>query len=399
MPDSAAHSHIGASNSARWIACPGSVRLCATVEKPRATEYAATGTVAHSLCEYALTKKLEPADFLGTKINQDGFDVLVDQTMVDAVGEYTAEVLSVLKAEGGTLMVEKAFDLGWVHPRMFGRNDACIVPDEPFGTLYVFDYKNGRTPVGVEENSQLMYYAIGALGLHNEALVERVVVFIVQPNVRDGSAHVKRWEITVDALYDWVEKVLRPAAIATDDPEAPLCPGDHCTFCDAVSVCPARANEALSLLDAATPEKVATLPPIESIPPERLGKLAAFFQSASFKAWQKALAEAEYDLLSKGVPVPGRKLVQKTVRGNRKWADEAEVIKAFSSYGESIFDSKLKSPSQMEKTLADYLDKKEAKAKVAGLTTRDETVEFVVVSENEEGEDAAVTTEEALKLL
>lgn len=385
---SEAHSKIGASNAARWIACPGSVRLCASVDRRPPTEYAALGTVAHSLCEFALTQGTDPAAFLGQRIRQDGFDILVDQTVVDGVNEYVSTVRAVLEQEGGKLLVENSFSLAWLHPDMFGRNDACILPPDTFGTLYVFDYKNGRNPVGVNENPQLMYYALGALGQHNDDLIQNVVVFIVQPNSMGGEGHVKRWEISTEELYKWAEEVLAPAAKRTQDPDAPLCPGDHCVFCDAASSCPARMNDALALLDPPSNGSVAELPAVDAIPPERLGALSAFFNSATFKAWQKALVESEYDLLSRGVAVPGRKLVEKTVRGNRKWRDEAEVLAAFREYGESIMDSKLKSPSQMEKALSAFIDKKEAKEKVADLVTRDESVEYIVVSDYEAGDDA-----------
>lgn len=396
MPE--AHSPIGASSAYRWIACPGSVRLCEEAPEKPSTIYAAAGTVAHHLCELCLLNGTAPESFLGQKIEQGGFDIVVDRQMLDGVSEYVDTVRSVHEREGGTLLVEQSFSLEWLHPGMFGRNDACIVPEQPFGTLYVFDYKNGRTPVEVENNPQLKYYALGALGEHNDLFVENIVVVIVQPNAMNGAPHVREWKISVHELYTWAYGELLTAAKRTAEKDAPLVSGDHCGFCAAASVCPVRLNAALALLDPAPAEKVASLPPVASIPPERVGKLSAFFNSSEFKVWQKALAETEYDLLSKGVEVPGRKLIQKNVKGNRKWGEEAAVLKALGAYGEAIFDSKLKSPAQMEKALSAFMDKKEAKAKVAELTTRDESIEFIVVSEAAQGEAASDTVKEAINL-
>ena len=122
------HSYIGASSAARWLACPGSVRLYKGLTQRRATIYAATGTVAHELCEKCLLENTEPLNYLGKVFEQDGFQVEVTDQMVSSVTMYVGQIRLDLVKFGGELVVEQPFDLSWVHPGMYGRNDASIIP-------------------------------------------------------------------------------------------------------------------------------------------------------------------------------------------------------------------------------------------------------------------------------
>lgn len=382
------HSYIGASSAARWLACPGSVRLYKQLTQRRATIYAATGTVAHELCEKCLLDKtLRPASFLGQTFQQDGFSVTVDDAMVASVSVYVNRILSDHAKYGGELVVEQPFDLSWVYPGMYGRNDASIVPDRLFDVLRTYDYKNGRTNVDAQDNPQLMYYASGALGEHNYKFIERVIIHIIQPNASDGGDDVDEWEVSTSDLYAWVNDVLRPGAAKTEEPDAPFAEGDHCTFCEAAAFCPLKQSRVMALFDkpADVPVTELVLPAAQTITPERLGLLSAFFNGPVFEAWRKSLAAEEQAMLSRGVHIPGRHLVEKITRGNRKWVDEAEVVKAFGKIlGDEVFDRKLKGPPAVENLLkAQGWDKKQRDELISGLVTRDETLKVSVVSDTD----------------
>ena len=364
--------------------CPGSVRLCADLP-PRYTEYAATGTVAHSLCEECLVQGKEPELFLGEVRTQDGFSVPVTEQMVQAVSIYVDFVRSEHEKYGGTLVVERPFDLSWIHSNMFGRNDACIIPEGKLGgTLRVFDFKNGRKPVAAANNPQLLFYACGALGEDNPWFVEQVEVSIIQPQAI-GKQAIDTWSISVPDLYKWAYEVLRPAAIATEAPDAPFKMGDYCIFCPGAGLCPAKRDAALSLLDSPVAAgQVAVLPNVKTIPPKQLGMLSAFFNSEEFQAWVKALAAEEQSELARGVDIPGRKLVESVSLGNRKWTSEEAVIAAFREYGEDIFNSKLKSPAQLSALLVKQgVSKSEAKERVDALVTREEITSVKVVNDDD----------------
>ena len=47
----AAHAKLSPSAASRWLNCPGSVALCATLPTPPSTYYADEGTAAHALAE------------------------------------------------------------------------------------------------------------------------------------------------------------------------------------------------------------------------------------------------------------------------------------------------------------------------------------------------------------
>lgn len=381
---SEAHSDIGASSAHRWMNCPGSVRLYTRLAERRATEYAATGTVAHSLCEECLTQGREPSDFLGQVREADGFRVPVTEAMVSAVAVYVGRIRLDKHRFGGELVVEQKFDLSWLHPGMYGRNDASLLPGGLCGTLRVYDYKNGRTHVSAKDNPQLMYYGLGALGPDNGRMVERVVMHIIQPNAF-GKDAVEEWEIPSWTLCEWAHDVLLPAALATEDPEAPCKPGDWCAFCEAAHLCRAREEAAISLLDAATEEHpVAVLPDPGCLTPERIGVLSAFFQSEAFAAWLKALVAEEQTLLARGVPIPGRKLVETVVRGNRKWADEAAVTRELADLGEALLVTQVKSPAQIEALLKSRgFSAEERKARIEPLVTRSTSTKVIVVNEGD----------------
>lgn len=365
--------------------CPGSVRLYAQLPERHETEYAATGTAAHSICEWCLLDpKKEPEMFLGMVIDTKEYHITVTEQMVEATRVYVDHVRSQHRKHGGRLMVEQPFDLSWVHPGMFGRNDSCIIPDNTFGgVLRAFDYKNGRKQVDAEENPQLMYYGLGALGQRNPWFVEYVEITIIQPN-GIGKNPIDVWGLATKPLYEWAMDVLRPAAIATEAPDAPCCKGGWCTFCEAAAICPLKRDSALALLGESDPaHPVATLPSISALTPEEIGLLSAFFTSEEFSAWVKALAAAEQAALARGVIIPGRKLAETTALSNRKWTDEAAVGKAFKSYGEDIYNVKLKSPAQLTAVLTKAgVPKSEARTLVDKFTTRDEIKTIKVVNDD-----------------
>ena len=394
------HSHIGASSAYRWMNCPGSVRLYDQVPRRASSEYARVGTAAHEICERCLLKNCDAVEFAGTEVEVEGVAIPVDDSMVSAVQVYLDKIRADQDLLGGSLSVEQSFDLSWVRPGMFGRNDACLVPDILFGTLHVYDYKNGRKPVPAEGNLQCMYYALGALGEDNPRMVEVVVCTIIQPNAY-GKNPVDSWVVPVGDLYKWAEEELGPAVDRTKDPDAPCIEGEWCCFCEAAGICPAKLGAALALLDEPeTPDVLAELPPVEALTPAQVGMASAFFTSDAFSAWVKSLAAVELDLLQRGVEVPGRKLVETTSYGNRKWADPAAVMAhpTLTVFGEELIESKLKSPSQVERLLTQVrIPRAERAAIMDALVTREETTKISVVSFDDSR--AAIDGQAAINLL
>jgi hypothetical protein len=124
---------------------------------------------------------------------------------------------------------------------------------------------------------------------------------------------------------------------------------------------------------------------VKSLTPGQLGKCSAFFTSDEFAAWVKALAAEEQAALARGEKIPGRKLVESIALGNRKWADEAQVVAQFrDELGEDLYNLKLKSPNQVSTLLVKSgLSKAAAKERVDALSTREETTSWKVVNDDD----------------
>lgn len=308
------HAVLSASGSHRWMNCPGSIQLEQRIPQKPSSAAAEWGTRAHDLSEAVLNNELSlyeiPAEFR---------DVVT--MYVDYVQKHVTP--------GSTLLVEKSFNLSKIHDDMFGTTDAVIVDND---TLHVIDLKSGIGRVDAKENTQLLYYALGALlELPNQENLTTVAMHIVQPKL----GAVDKWEVDIDYIWEWARE-LKTAAVATEDPNAPVVPGEQCQWCRAKAICPAKwdmANKAAGM-DFAEP----------SFSLEKALDLAE-----QLKPWVEAVQEMAKDKLTAGESVIGWQL--KPGKKTRKWADEKAAEKHFSIVPEAWASPSLKSPTQVEKVL------------------------------------------------
>lgn len=351
-----AHSKLGASSMSRWSKCPGSVREAAKAPPGKSSSYAEEGSDAHALAARCLRKVANPGSFIGKTITEDGRTFLVDKEMADAVQVYVDAVDAVvdesvvsvgLKAE---VLIEKRFDLSGVHAGCFGTADAIAWRPQEH-TLHVFDYKHGAgIPVEVKGNPQLMYYGLGAL-LASGYPARKVVLTIVQPRCDHPDGPVRSDELDAIDLLDF-KTDLKSYAVATEAPDAPLVPGDHCRFCPAMEIDPETMDVRCGAVRKRRQEVTRLeFAPTLSYSPEKL-KLALDSRE-TLKAWLKALDEFAYAEAEAGRTPTGYKLVAK--RANRKWRDEGELAAYLQgAYTASVMREvyeppTLKSPAQMEK--------------------------------------------------
>ena len=121
------HAALSASQSDRWMACPGSVALIATVPKQPSSPAAEEGTAAHEAAALCLQEGITPTELVGRTFN--GFEV--NEEMAEALDVYVNYIgEAVERLKGSTLYVEKPFNLSWLRPDMWGTNDASI--SQPF---------------------------------------------------------------------------------------------------------------------------------------------------------------------------------------------------------------------------------------------------------------------------
>lgn len=384
--EQAAHSPIGASSCERWWNCPGSVKLIASVPHKNGTKYTAQGTVAHSLGEDyingilahisvdSLSSRL--LDEVGRSYVEDDFEIEVTDDMVEAVELYGETVRQYLSDMGFSLGMdpyythpevpslsphfidphylrpEVRFQLTHIDPEAFGTCDCVIYA--PFHKIVVIDYKHGEGyAVEVENNHQLLYYALGAyysLPENERTMLSEIETVIVQPRAKHLHGPVRKHSYTVaELLAHEAELVEAVARVRADSSE--LAVGSWCKFCAGKPVCPktlARLQEETKLAFSDAIDKPVELPVNSTLSEEQRGVIMR--NAEAIQDWCRSVVAMCTTAVEQGHAVEGFKLVKKY--GHRRWKSEADVEAAFSlEFGDAIYNKKLRSPAQFEKLL------------------------------------------------
>lgn len=346
-----AHAILSASGSGLWIACPGSAWLQKHFQDD-ANEAAMEGTFAHALAAARLKHYLAGA----SGVSAEEVELLGSP---DAVKYYCAEmheevngyvrraIIDICKARqedpAAVVLVEHKLDYSrWV-PRGFGTGDLVIVSN---GKLMVRDLKYGKgIYVDIEDNSQLMIYALGAYAAV-EALYDFDVVECIIDQPRRGGE--RSMTLGINELLKWAEVTLSPAGhkawrIYKGEEPPEYNPGDHChdKFCRARHECRARSQKALEAL-AAKPADGSALTD------EELAELLPSLTVA--KKWIDEQLSYMLDSAVKGAKEwPGYKLVEG--RSNRRIVDEEAVAVALQVEGfpqALLYDRSLKTLTELE---------------------------------------------------
>ena len=355
MSEERAHATLGASSSKRWINCPGSVRLSEPFPDTT-SKYAIEGTLAHGLGEICLsTEAGEPHEWVGQTITTDGIEGVVTEEMATAVTVFVDEVREILRgytADGlePTLSLEERFSLEPLGPPapMFGTADVTIWAGDH---LRVVDYKHGQgIVVEAEGNTQLMYYALGAVVAAGR-LPRTVEVTIVQPRAPHPDGPVRSYMFSRQDLIDF-KNMLFAAAEATQADDAPLNAGDWCRFCKAAPVCPAKKAQAESVAMTVFADDVErpAPPEPETLTDEDLAMVLE--QGGDIMQWIRDVEAYALGRMEDGHTIPGYKLVRG--RSNRRWIDEEGASNYLGRKGVSAdqrYTKKLVSPNAAEKAL------------------------------------------------
>ena len=213
-----AHAKLSASSSSRWLQCPGSIRLSEGIEQTTSV-YAEEGTLAHDLAAKIL---------LGQSFNIEDYD----PNTLSNVLIYTDYVKSIPQDK---ILIEHKFNLSHLYPDMFGTSD-CTLYQAKTKTLHVIDLKFGKgVYVKAENNTQLLYYALGAFE-EMKVPIREIQMTIVQPRYASEDK-IRSHLIHASDLYDFSIDLIEGAK-RTEDINAPLIKGFHCKFCPAKKICP-----------------------------------------------------------------------------------------------------------------------------------------------------------------
>lgn len=353
----AKHAKLGPSSAERWFACPGSIAASSGIPNSSGV-FAAEGTAAHSLASYCLENGFDAARFIGAVAGPNGVDddvaaaadgetlFEVTEEMADAVQTYI-DLCRGYMAPGWEYEIEQRLDLTSVHKDVFGTGDFLSYhPDTK--ALVVVDYKHGKGHVvEVEQNKQLLTYAVGAaLRFHNRGIGE-IRLYVVQPRAPHTAGPIR------SAVYDTVELLefradLAAAALATEDPNAALVAGEHCFFCPAAPTCPARRAQVMAVAES----EFGVEATVDSMTPDQVA--AVLKEADQIKNWIKRVEEFAQAEAQHGRLPTGFKLVAK--RATRKWKNPEDARTYLESVLEldksEIFgEPKMKSPAQIESVI------------------------------------------------
>jgi hypothetical protein len=332
MPD--IHLPIGTSSVHRLIACPASFSRSKEAPKGNSSSAADEGTLLHTVMEEVYQNDVDAIDQVGkTKYKHLVFTQDMMDAQVTPAIEATEALLDTIDAE--ELVLEQFVQY---IPELVGGTLDMIAVSADEKTLLLNDYKFGFNAVAPEGNSQILLAALAARVDPKTARLfvkaEKFVAGITQPKVYFNKSAT--WEFTKTDIDEFEDRLIAALNLSEGD-SPPAMTGSHCQWCPAAPFCDEKMLSARGAL---------------VINPKDSTKLAeAMSVVAELEAWTKQVRALSHDLLEKGGQVEGWKLVQK--RATRVWNDkeavEDKVRKAKKIKLTEGFDSKLKSPAQLEK--------------------------------------------------
>jgi len=306
---------------------------------PKESDFAREGTIAHSLAEVEArrafklpgheTYEADLENVYSELLEHLGGDLEATEREYEAMQDYVAWYLDILaeaKGDTGALLLEQRLATGI--KGCWGTSDAVIIRGD---TIHVIDLKYGRgVEVSPVENPQFMLYALGALRAYRDMLEEtrRVKMTVFQPRINN----VDTWEITVEDLEAWRDKVARPAARkALTGENTEFTPSESaCKFCPAAGICKPRAESITAVAFDADPNIISL--------EDRAGYLARL---GEIKSWVKHMEETSLELAyERGETIPGWKVVRSGSRRVVADVDAATERLQAAGYDESQFTTR-----------------------------------------------------------
>lgn len=344
------HSKLSPSKAHRWAICPGSVREEA--KYPDTSGAAAVdGTHSHTLLERALTDDLDPTMYVGKLLDDHEGEFIVDKERAQRVAMAYAHVQHRAKELDALMVVAESR----VDPAaLLDRDDCSGTVDVQIhaGThVDIIDYKDGAGIVSAKDNQQLELYALGVLA--DNPHIQSVRMTIIQPKLAQrGMKAITSYDMMAVDLLARVEQY-KAAAAATDNPDAPLVPGEsQCKFCKAKGSCSALASnvmEALSMFQSIDIAQQAADKNPNELSDQQIREIV---ESAPLVRQLLEAVEAEaLRRFESGVTISGLKAVYG--RGTRSWSlPEEEMADKLVKMGipkTAIFETKLITPAKAEK--------------------------------------------------
>lgn len=331
------------SAASRWLICPGSVALSASMPYQESGEAAKIGTAIHSLAESCWQLSLNPLEFVGSTV--EGITITTENA--EFAQAHLDEIKRIETETGGNVMIEQylsAFDEP--HAKVGGTAD---VVGWNANKLIIADLKTGMGYVDADSD-QMKIYAIGAIN-KSKKMFDIVEMRIVQPRV----GPVRTFTMSGHELTEWYSNTLGPAVDAISSPNPPYNPSpDACQWCPGKAVCPTQKTSFI---------EVAVAPNLPTLSDEEIGAMLTKVEIA--EGYIKALREYAVERIKAGAVIKGWQMVPK--RATRTWVNEAH---AASVLGELLGEDKLYPKEMISPAAAEKLLNKEDKYLITDLTAK-----------------------------
>lgn len=353
------HARLSPSSRHRWANCPGSVREEAKYPEGLPGPSAVDGTRTHLVLEHCIDNSLlDPHTLENQAFKAEGNTFVVDKDRADRV----AVAIDYIKqrSNNGELQVisEERVDPAELLGRsdMGGTIDCQIIGND---WIEIIDYKDGMIKVEADGNLQIEQYAYGVIAKYGASRFNKIIFTVIQPKLSfKKESAISSFEYDVESLLS-KRDVIISQALATDDLNAPLIPGDkQCKFCKAKGGCSALSekvmgevgimfgpvkNNGFDIVEQSA-EKDPSVMTDEQL--KQIMEAAPLMRQLLDGVEQEALRRLE-----SGKNIQGLKLVYG--RGSRTWAlPEEEMAEKLLKMGipkTAIYETKLVSPAKAEK--------------------------------------------------
>ena len=297
------HALLSASSAARWLVCTAAPRFEENFPDT-SSEYAAEGTLAHSVAELYARNRFYPMTTrkFNAELKKLKTDPLYDDEMLKTAETYvdylTEKALSYERTPHAAFEVR--VDFSAYVKEGFGTCDCVMIGGD---TLHITDYKRTDVPVSAIDNPQMGLRArrITAMLVFGDS-VKKVSIGICQP----GYTRSRKDILPVEDLIKWRNS--KPIAEAAFDGKGSSSPVS-------LPVLPhgrvaERADYYTAWACSATPSQMENRRTADA--------------SAALKTWLSDLENYAAEALLKGDLIPGWKLV--AGRSNRAFRDEAAAF-------------------------------------------------------------------------
>ena len=359
------HAKLSPSKRSRWALCPGSIREEAKYPDEGSGPAAIDGTHSHYLLEVCLWERKTAIEYIGLTLKDHDGEFVVDK---DRAARVQIALDYIFKRADKHNNLCKIVSESKVDPAyLLGRDDLSGTVDVQIlagDTLELIDYKDGMGIVSAKGNLQLEQYAYGVLAgyklpVNGAYPFSTVRMTIIQPKLwMRGMNGISSHDVSVADLLENMGTIVKQAA-ATDQPDAPLVPGDsQCKFCRAKGSCAALASNVMKEVGIMFQPVVSNTLDIAQQSADKEpstmddAQIAQIMEAAPLM--RQLLEGVEKEALRRlkaGQSIAGLKLVNG--RGSRTWSlTEEEIATRLIKMGVpkgNVYETKLVSPAKAEK--------------------------------------------------